>query len=393
MPYHVLTHVAVSMERIKEALEKAREQREAAAGNAGQASSQGAGSRLGKDRILQRDPFRRYSSAEQAELLESGRVLNITLGETLQFAGDKDAHVHYLLAGAVLLEADNRERLTVNADQSAALLPLDRPGVKLHTILAATDAEVLRVPGSALPAGMNFDDPNPIPKAAYTETYSGQQLAELVDQINTENEFVQSAPPSVADSALNDSIEAQDISASLSHLSESAPSMLAEIEVAPGSPDVTLSESTYVPKRDDQLGQFTRELEAKFRGYVDKVKLRERERYEAQLQRHAERLKGMAQEQLRHALAQQRDQSQKLVVEKERRLREHYQNLRIFANKVTRQKAAIYVARRQIGEKLHQVEKIHAELAQLGSKLDDQLDDLEQQMPRVDVAANAGRDG
>ncbi|MDA0822618.1 MAG: hypothetical protein O3C28_09375 [Proteobacteria bacterium] len=379
------------MERIKEALEKARAQREAAAGLAGQAAMNGSasGSRLGKDRILQRDPFRRYSPAEQAELLESGRVLNIAMGETLQFAGDKDVHVHYLLAGAVVLESEDQQLTTVTADQSAALLPLDRPGVKLHTILAATDVEVLRVPGSALP-DMNFDDPNPIPKAAYAETYSGQQLAELVDQINTANDFVQNATPGTVGAAGDMTLEREDIGVSLSQLSESAQKMLTEIDAAPEDPNFELGESNYMPQCDDELGQFTRELEIKFRRYVDKVKLRERERYEAQLHRHAERLKKMAEEQLRRALARQREQAQKLVHEKEIRLREHYKNLRLFANKVARQKAAIYVARRQISEKLHLVEKIHSELAQLGTKLNDQLDELEGEMPSVNPAENAG---
>ncbi|MFT4580822.1 MAG: hypothetical protein ACI915_004117 [Gammaproteobacteria bacterium] len=379
------------MERIKEALEKAREQREAAAGNAGraQASGSASGSRLGKDRILQRDPFRHYSPAEQAELLESGRVLSIALGETLQFAGDKDAHVHYLLAGAVVLESEDAERTTVTANQSVALLPLDRPGLKLHTILATSEAEVLRVPGSALPA-TNFDDPNPVPKAAYAETYSGQQLAELVEQINTANDFVQGAASGATEANADVTLSGEDISVSLSELSESAQTVLTEIDAAPEEPNLELSESNYVPKRNDEIGQFTRELEIKFRRYVDKVKLRERERYEAQLQGHAERLKRMAEEQLRRVLAQQREQSQKIAFDKEQRLREHYKNLRVFANKVARQKAAIYVARRQISEKLHLVQKIHAELAQLGSKLDDQLDDLEGQMPQVNPAANAG---
>ena len=379
------------MERIKEALEKAREQREAAAGNAGQAQASGSasGSRLGKDRILQRDPFRRYSPAEQAELLESGRVLSIALGETLQFAGDKHAHVHYLLTGAVVLESEDAERTTVTANQSVALLPLDRPGLKLHTILATSEAEVRRVPGSALPA-TNFDDPIPVPKAAYAETYSGQQLAELVEQINTANDFVQGAASGATDGNADVTLSGEDISVSLSELSESAQTMPTEINAAPEEPNLELSESNYVPKRNDEIGQFTRELEIKFRRYVDKVKLRERERYEAQLQGHAERLKRMAEEQLRRVLAQQREQSQKIAFDKEQRLREHYKNLRVCANKVARQKAAIYVARRQISEKLHLVQKIHAEIAQLGSKLDDQLDDLEGQMPQVNPAANAG---
>jgi hypothetical protein len=55
--------------------------------------------------------------------------------------------------------------------------------------------------------------------------------------------------------------------------------------------------------------------------------------------------------------------------------------LRDFANKIAQQKAAIYVARRQISEKLQMVEKTHSELSQLGSQLNHQLDDLDNLIP------------
>ena len=72
------------MERIKEALEKARERREQGSIGTQTLSRNGAasGSRLGQDRILEREPFRQYSWAEQQKLLETGRVLNVALGET-----------------------------------------------------------------------------------------------------------------------------------------------------------------------------------------------------------------------------------------------------------------------------------------------------------------------
>ena len=86
------------------------------------------------------------------------------MGETLQFAGDKDAHVHYLLSGAVVLESENDAK-TVSAEEDDAKLPLDRAGVKSHTIMAASDAEVLRVPFDSLPSRVFLGDTSPIPTA------------------------------------------------------------------------------------------------------------------------------------------------------------------------------------------------------------------------------------
>ena len=73
------------MKKVKEALEKARVQREQALCEAETivAGQVGTGSRLGSDRILGREPFRRYSKAEQQRLVETGRVVNVGAGETL----------------------------------------------------------------------------------------------------------------------------------------------------------------------------------------------------------------------------------------------------------------------------------------------------------------------
>lgn len=379
------------MERIKEALEKARVQREQeATRDRGFGLREPAmGSRLGNSRILEREPFRGYSTQQQESLIESSRVLNVGMGDTLQFAGDKDDHVHYLLAGAVVLEADESATTTIAADQDLAQQPLDRPGIKQHTILAAIDAEILRVPISAVPRPIDIDESSPVPKAAYTETYSGQQLADLVDQINDENDVVQSERNGAMQIDPAVLLANSDADASLSELSASADSLLAEIEINAPQSEPEPDESTYVPARDDELGRFTRELELRFRRYVERVKTAERTRYEAQLQTHATNLKEMAEVQLRAALVEQSSKTRKAYAEKERQLRERYKNLKDFANKIARQKAAIYAARRQISEKLGLVERIHLELSQLGSQLDTQLDDLDEQMSVTKQVANA----
>ena len=87
--------------------------------------------------------------------------------------------MHYLLSGAVVLESEDNAK-TVSAEEDDAKLPLDRVGVKAHTILAASDSEVLRVPFNSLPSRVFLGDTSPIPTAAYTDTYSGQQLVRVI---------------------------------------------------------------------------------------------------------------------------------------------------------------------------------------------------------------------
>ena len=166
--------------------------------------------------------------------------------------------------------------------------------------------------------------------------------------------------------------------------------MLADIDIPDDDAMLDGDAVSYQPKLDDEIGQFVQELEVRLRRYVDDVRAAERSRYEAKLQQHAERLQALAQQRLREKVASMRQRFQTAHIERERRLRERYRNLRSFANKMARQKAAIYTARRQIADKLQMVEQIHAELSQLGSQLNDQLDDLDDLMPSIGDKTGTG---
>lgn len=365
-------------ERIKEALDKAREQRQQDGTDvSGRGSATGA--RLGNDRILAREPFRSYSAGERQRLLEHARVLDVGSGETFQFAGDHDDHVHYLLSGTVVLKGDDDVSSTLTAASPAAAEPLDEAGRKTCSITASVDTEILRVPASALPQTGN-GDAAVVPPSEYTETFSGQQLADLVEEINAEHATLNESRPSVVDphALLSEQPPATE---SFADVAASAERALAGITF-PDDEDILDSDSGgYEPKIDDEIGAFARELETRFRRYVDKVKADERARYEARLQQHADRLQTLAEQHINTRMAALRERYQGAHVEKEQRLRERYRALRDFANKIARQKAAIYVARRQISDKLRKVEQIHAELSQLGSQLNNQLDDLDDLMP------------
>lgn len=367
-------------ERIKDALDKAREQR-TQNGAAGSADTRPAGTRFGNDRILARQPFSGYSPPDRQRLLEHARVLDIGSGETFQFAGDRDTHVHFLLAGSVVLEGDDMPPTTVAADSPAALAPLDQAGLKTRSITASGDAEILRVPIHAIPTA-GPDDEAIVPPAEYTETFSGQQLAALVTEINAEHASLNNNGPSIVDPhALLDRPAPDE--EPFAAMAASAENALGDIGFAGEEEILETDTGPYEPKIDDEIGAFARELETRFRRYVDKVKAGERARYEARLQQHADRLQTLAEQHINARLATLRERYQGAHIERERRLRERYRALRDFANRIARQKAAIYVARRQIGDRLRRVEQIHAELAELGSQLNNQLDDLDDLMPGV----------
>lgn len=214
-------------------------------------------------------------------------------------------------------------------------------------------------------------------------------MADLVEQINTENDAFDEdrdhASVFEPDIALGDDPAVTP----LSELSASADSLISDLDIMRDDPGPDNFEVGYIPTVDDEIGQFARELEQRFRTYVEQVKEEERALYEAQMQRHAARLQKLATDQIREVLSTQRDKYQAAYAEKEENLRGRFNNLRDFANKIARQKAAIYVARRQITEKLQMVDQIHSELSQLGSQLNNQLDDLDDLMPTENFGSGA----
>ena len=119
----------------------------------------------------------------------------------------------------------------------------------------------------------------------------------------------------------------------------------------------------------------------RFRRYVEQVRVEERRRAQAQLQQHAKRLQALAEAQLRAKIETVRERYQAAVIARERKLRERYEHLIAMANKITRQKAAIYQARRQLEDKLGLAEQVHHELAQIGLTVTRQLHDLENMIP------------
>jgi len=374
--------VKIVTERIKDALEKARERRQSEGGPVDEPQIKTQSSmRAGSARILGREPFRHYSNPDQQRILDASEVIHINGGDTLQIEDEKDAYVHYLLSGVVSLESGERSE-TVSADGDTACSPLDDTGEKPRSITATCDVEVLRVPREVIPV---TSDPvtAAVPKSDYTETFSGRQLADLVDQISTEQSALDDSSGAPAGAA--DELAVEPMEATFSGLAAAADDLMFDFEFGGGRSVLDGEEGGYVPKFDDEIGRLARELEARFSRYVDQIRADERARYDRLVQQHTKRLQKVAQHQINKKLAAIRERYQNAHVEHERRLRERYRTLRDFANKMAAQKAAIYAARRQISEKLQTFERIQGELSRLGSQLDNQLGDLDELMP--DIAA------
>lgn len=374
------------MERIKEALEEARRERqksllETTLNRLLSASSADVNDLIDARRIRERSPFSQLNHERQQAALAAGQVVRFDSGQHVFVIGDTDDHVHYLLEGAVSVTGHDTPPQTLYAYQEAALFALDEPGLRYHTVTAVIPSRIFRIAHSF------FEDATParavpppeaepaLPREMYAETFSGEQLAQLVEAIHEDRARL-SPDIGPTKERIQDDVRFGD-----NTLGVNIDKVLAELDPTPAvMPSPASPAPSALPNHEeisDEIGRFTRELEARFRRYVEQVRAEERKRAQTQLQVHAKRLRELAEAQLKGKIITIRDRYQAAYIAKEKQLRERYEHLIAMANKMTRQKAAIYQARRQLEDKLRLAEQVHNELAQIGLTVTRQLNDLE----------------
>jgi hypothetical protein len=387
------------MERIKDALERARLARETAllenslntlrTGSAAEINAL-----IDARRIRERVPLYQLTLEEQQTVIAAGTVLRFETGEHVFEAGSQDESVHYLLEGAVTIYSATSQPQTLYAHQEAALLALDEAGVRSHTVTAVIPSRVFRVGLSVLESAARLASPTPqptlpepataaaeeagsLPRELYAHTYSGEQLAQLVEQLHEDSHRLRGELGPARDAAALDEVRFGEDT--LGVRLDDAP-WPREVSVLPVPPAV--AQVAVLPSRremDDGIGRLTRELETRFLRYVEQVRDEERRRAQTRLQQ-------LAEQQLRAKIETVKARYQAAYAAREKTLRDCYEHLLEVAHKITRQKAAIYHARRQLEEKLRLARQVHHELAQVGLTVTRQLNDLEGMFPAGDAA-------
>ena len=382
------------MERIKSALEKARIERERLErksllrqANSMEFTNSGLpenGPTADEQAIFARPPFSHCTAEQQQALLRDGVLLHVNKGETFQFAGEIDGYIHYLVDGIVVIESDDEPSTKISAAQNEELVALNKAGLKTRTLTASTGAEIFRIAQSSVPNMAQYASDEPLPKTLYTDTQSGKDLADLVDRLNTEEQSLDPKSEAsktevpVGENTLGFNFNIDDLQdGSADH--EEFLSAVSEL----AAPTVGAT-NAYEPEVDDEIGQFTRQLDTQFRAYVDKVRDEERNRYEELLEKHANKLKHAAEDKLREKVKLVRDRYHAAYASKEQMLQQRLGRMREFADQITRQKAAIYEARRELANKLAEAGKLYQELTSLGDEVDVQLDKLDDLMPSAE---------
>ena len=386
------------MERIKNALNKARLERERLARKSLQSQAKTMESTKSgwyqNDKtsegqaIFSRPPFSHCTPEQQKALLQDGFLMHVKQGETFQFAGEIDGYIHYLLDGIVVIESDDEPRTEISAQQDAEIIALNKAGLKTRTLTASTDVEIFRIAQSSVPNVAQYSSDEPLPKNLYTDTQSGKDLADLVDRLNSEEQALDPSAPRpktevpVGENTLGFNFNIDDLQDNTADHKEflSAVSELA----APRSGE----QVSYEPELDDDIGRFAQQLDRQFRSYVEKVRAEERERYDQLLERHANKLKHAAENKLREKVKLVRDRYHAAYSDKEQMLQQRLGRMREFADQIARQKAAVYEARRELANKLAEAGRLHRELTSLGDQVDFQLDKLDDLMPSAEDMAD-----
>ncbi|MBI4696094.1 MAG: hypothetical protein HY749_18955 [Gammaproteobacteria bacterium] len=379
------------MERIKQALEQAREERVKVLGERTSGplfltdEGPGADARLAQA-IRRRSPVNQLPPERQTALISAGQVLSLGAGETLLTAGESNDYVHYLLEGALAIATEFERIQTLYAYQDAALLPVDEPGTKSHTVTAELPSRVFRITQQEINRQTEAAAAAPVPTELYAETFTGQQLAELVSEINADHEsLTPPVDPAPAAAPVDDEVKIGDRTLSF----QIDPAF---VEPPSEPPEFTPDELDLVvrPATGDELAQIIRDFEIELRRQFESIRNQERARAQAQMKSYAGRVHRLAEQQMRAKMDIVRGRYQVAYAEKERRLRERYEQLITLTNKVARQKAAINQARRELEEKLRIADQVHRDLSRIGLTVTNQLDVLEDMIPAGDAGTGAG---
>jgi len=364
------------MERIKEALNAARAERDRRLNDTDHVN--GVARRL---RLF--SGFENLGEDARRAVAAAGEIMDVDSGETICHLGERDECVNYLLEGMVRIETADGSTRDLHAGDGPARHALDEPGYKIASIVATHPSRVFRIDPMRLPGTPAVGTTTAAPVGAYAETFSGQQLAMLVGALRNEHRGlngVAEAPHHDTDVAVGE--RTLGVEFELPDLESTRKPALSNDE-----PEAVVGDAAPAPQTDP-LTSLAMAFTAQVRQHVDAIRREERTRAQVKLKAYSDRLKAQAEEQLRTKVKAIRARFEQANAAREQDIRKRYAQLLELANRLTRQKAEINLARQQIEEKLGRAETLHRELAELGGVVSGHLDQIDQMLPADDSDMN-----
>ena len=236
----------------------------------------------------------------------------------------------------------------------------------------------------------SFGPTIPAPRDAYADTVTGARLADLVEEINDHFQELENRGGQKEGDTLDE--EKLDI-AGLDDEEPAPPPPEEAIKpdepddlVEPDIPDVPVTAlAEEVPDiRDfdlsipeEEMSQITREMLLKLRRCVSAFASAQRLRYEEQLRARTAQVEIAATKELHRKAEEVRLIYQGKFEAKELSLRRHYQRLVRLANKITRQKAELQQARKDLEEKLGATDSLYREVHDIRRMLTQRIGNLD----------------
>jgi rhodanese-related sulfurtransferase len=261
-----------------------------------------------------------------------------------------------------------------------------------------------------------FGPADPAPRDAYADTVTGARLADLVEEINDhfqelegvgdqkegdtldedalditgldeEDEEEHTAPTAPPEEALEPpeppELPERPVPPEPAELGEPEDLVEALVPAPPVEPVPELPEELHdirdfelsIP--EEELSQITRDMLLKLRRCVSAFASAQRLRYEEQLRARTAQVEVAATKELHRKAEEIRIIYQGKYEAKELSLRRHYQRLVRLANKITRQKAELQQARRDMEEKLGATDTLYREVHDIRRMLKQRIGNLE----------------
>lgn len=234
-----------------------------------------------------------------------------------------------------------------------------------------------------------FGPSEPAPRDAYADTVTGARLADLVEEINEHFQELEGIGEKEEGDTLDEDTlgitgleeEEDDTTAPTAPPEEPEPSRPAE------QPEEPMMEALPEELRDirdfelsipeEELSQITREMLLKLRRCVSAFASAQRLRYEEQLRARTAQVEVAATQELHRKAEEIRLIYQSKYEAKTLSLRRHYQRLVRLANKITRQKAELQRARRDLEAKLGATDTLYREVHDIRRMLRQRIGNLE----------------
>ncbi len=218
-----------------------------------------------------------------------------------------------------------------------------------------------------------FGPSKPAPRDAYADTVTGARLADLVEEINDHfQELEGEGSQKEGDTLDEDALDIEGLGEE-----EIAPPPPREPEQPPPSQDLRDIRDFELSIPEEEMSQITREMLLKLRRCVSAFASSQRLRYEEQIRARTAQIEVAATKELHRKAEEIRLIYQGKYEAKELALRRHYQRLVRLANKITRQKAELQQARRDLEQKLGTTDSLYREVQDIRQMLKLRIGNLE----------------